>query len=141
MTNFTRRDPLDETLDDLFRGIFVRPVNHAATDGTRRMTLDVAERDGAYMVTAEIPGARKEDIQIRVDGPQVSISAERSAAKETREGERVLLSERYFGKIARSFELGQEIDEAGAEARYNDGVLELTLPKKAQVSARRIAIQ
>jgi HSP20 family protein len=141
MANITRRDPLGETLDDLFRGFFVRPVSYAATESAPRITLDVAERDGAYVVTAEIPGARKEDIQIRVDGPQVSISAERSDAKESREGERVLLSERYFGKIARSFELAQEIDEAKAEARYNDGVLELTLPKKTQVSARQIAIQ
>jgi HSP20 family protein len=141
MANIIRRDPLGETIDDLFRGFFVRPVNYAAADGAPRITVDVAERDASYVVTAEIPGARKEDIQIRVDGPLVSISAERSGAKETREGERVLLSERYFGKVARSIELSQEIDETRAEARYNDGVLELTLPKKAQVSARQISIQ
>jgi HSP20 family protein len=141
MANIIRRDPLGDTLDDLFRGFFVRPVGYTATDRVPLITLDVAEKDNSYVVTAEIPGAKKEDIQIRIDGPQVSIKAERNGTRETKNGERVLLKERFFGSVARSIELAQDIDESKAEARYNDGVLELTLPKKAQTSARQIAIQ
>ena len=119
----------------------MRPVGFSSADRAPLITLDVAEKDNSYVVTAEIPGAKKEDIQIKIDGPQVSIKAERSGTRETKDGERVLLKERYFGKVARSIELAQDIDEAKAEARYNDGVLELTLPKKAQTGARQIAIQ
>jgi len=141
MVNIIRRDAVGDTLDDLFRGFFVRPVGFNATERAPRITLDVAEKDNAYFVTAEIPGAKKEDIQIQVDGAQVSIKAERNGARETKDGERVLLKERYFGRVARSFELAQDIDETKVEARYNEGVLELTLPKKAQASARQITIQ
>jgi HSP20 family protein len=61
--------------------------------------------------------------------------------KDVKDGERVLRSERYFGKVARAFTLGQPVDESGASAKYADGVLELRLPKKAAVSAKRITIQ
>jgi HSP20 family protein len=141
MANIIRRDPLGDTLDDLFRGFFVRPVGLNVADRVQQITLDVAEKDNAYVVTAEIPGAKKEDIQIQVDGPQVSIKAERNGAHETKDGERVLLKERFFGRVSRSFALAQDIDETKVEARYNNGVLELTLPKKTQASARQITIQ
>lgn len=141
MANIIRRDPLGDTLDDLFRGFFVRPVGLNTADRTPLITLDVAEKDNSYVVTAEIPGAKKEDIHIQIDGPQVSIKAERNGIRETKDGERVLLKERFFGRVARNIELAQDIDETKVEARYNDGVLELTLPKKAPTSARQIAIQ
>ena len=141
MANTIHQDPFGGALDDLLRGFFVRPVGLNATERAPLITLDVAEKENAYIVTAEIPGAKKEEIQVHIDGPQVSIRAERAGARETADGERVLLKERYFGKVARSIELAQDIDETRAEARYSDGVLELTLPKKAQVSARQISIQ
>jgi HSP20 family protein len=142
MANIVRSNSLDHALDDLFRGFFVRPVglnNNAERAGL--ITLDVAEKDNTYFVTAEIPGVKKEDIKISIDGPQVSICAERNGASELKDGERMLLKERHSGKVARSIELAQDIDEDRAEARFNDGVLELTLPKKAPVSARQLAIQ
>jgi HSP20 family protein len=141
MANIIRRDPVGDALDDLFRGFFVRPVGLNSAERTQLITLDVAEKDNSYLVTAEIPGAKKEDIKVSIDGTKVSIRAERNGKHEVKEGERVLLSERYFGKVARSIELAQDIDENSAEARFNDGVLELTLPKKAPVSARQLAIQ
>jgi HSP20 family protein len=141
MVNIIRRDAVGDTLDDLFRGFFIRPVGVNGAERTSLITLDVAEKDNTYLVTAEIPGAKKEDIQIHVDGAQVSIKAERNGSREVKDGERALLKERFFGKVSRSIELAQDIDETKVEARYNDGILELTLPKKAQVSARQIAIQ
>ncbi|MBK9022232.1 MAG: Hsp20/alpha crystallin family protein [Sulfuritalea sp.] len=137
MSNLIRRDPLD----DFFRGFFVRPVDFAGEKEAPVVKIDVKEQEKNYMVHAEVPGVKKEDIHVAVDGAVVSISAERREEKDVREGERVLRSERYVGKVSRSFQLAQEIDEAQVSAKYTDGVLELMLPKKAATQARRITIQ
>lgn len=137
MTNLIRRDPLD----DFFRGFFVRPVDFGGQPDAPVVKIDVKEQEKAYMVHAEIPGVKKEDIQVAVDGAIVSISAERREEKDVKEGERVLRSERYVGKVSRSFQLAQEIDESQVVAKYTDGVLELALPKKAATQARRITVQ
>lgn len=137
MNNLIRRDPLD----DFFRGFFVRPVDFAGQADAPAVKIDVKEQEKAYLVHAEVPGVKKEDIQVAVDGAIVSISAERREERDVKEGERVLRSERYVGKVSRSFQLAQEIDESQVVARYTDGVLELTLPKKAATQARRITVQ
>jgi HSP20 family protein len=136
MNQMTRYDPLD----DFFRGFLVRPVEMGASAEAPSIKLDVKEQDGAFLVHAEMPGIRKEDIHIAIDGPMVSISAERKQEKDVKEGERVLRTERYFGKVARSFQLGQDIDDAAASAKFADGVLELTLPKKAATRSKRLQI-
>lgn len=142
MANITRYDPFQDLFDDLFKGFFVRPVMGEAAPGTvARMKIEVSENKDAFTVKAEMPGVKKEDIQVNIDGDQVSISAEVKQEKEAKEGERVVHSERYYGKIARAFRLGHEIDEAKAVAKYTDGVLELTLPKKAAARAKQIAVQ
>ena len=137
MTNLIRRDPLD----DFFRGFFVRPVDFGGQPDAPVVKIDVKEQEKAYLVHAEIPGVKKEDIQVAVDGAIVSISAERREEKDVKDGERVLRSERYVGKVSRSFQLAQEIDESQVVAKYTDGVLELALPKKAATQARRITVQ
>ena len=137
MSNLIRRDPLD----DLFRGFFVRPVEYGSQPDAPAVKIDVKEQENGYLVLAEIPGVKKEDIDVAVDGAVVSISAERREEQDVKEGERVLRTERYVGKVSRSFQLAQEIDEAQVTAKYTDGVLELALPKKAATQARRIAIQ
>ncbi len=136
MANLTRFDPFD----DLFRGFFVRPVEFSPTAETPSIKVDIKETDNKYVVHAELPGMKKEDIHVHVDGPVVSITAERRQDKEVKEGERVLRTERYFGKVSRSFHLDTDVDESAAGARFADGVLELTLPKKAAATARRLAI-
>ena len=137
--NLTRHDPFSD-LDDLFKGFFVRP---ALLEGQPQMQIkmDVKEDDNAYTVHADIPGVKKEDIQVSIEGNQVSISAESKMEKEEKKGEKVLRSERYYGKVARSFTLAHDVDEAKAQAKYNNGVLELTLPKKAASSTKKLAIQ
>lgn len=136
--SLARTDPFGD-INDLFKGLFMRPV---LFEGTPQMQIkmDVKEDDKAYTVHAEIPGMKKEDIQVSIEGGQVSISAETKMEKEERKGEKVLRSERYAGKVARSFTLAHDIDEANAQAKYSDGVLELTLPKKAGATARKLAI-
>lgn len=142
MANLTRFNPFDDTLDDLFRGFFVRPVS---LEGDRQqpvqIRMDVKEDANSYTVHAEIPGVRKEDIQVAVEGNQVSISAEVKRNREDKQGERVLRTERYYGKVARGFTLANEVDSTGAQAKYTDGVLELVLPKKQATASRQIAIQ
>jgi HSP20 family protein len=143
MANITRYDPFDVALDpfdDLFRG-FLRPVRFEGQPQPMQIKMDVKEGDKAYTVHAEIPGVKKEDIHVTIEGSQVSISAETKKEKEEKEGEKVLRSERYYGKVYRSFTLGQDVDEATATAKYNEGVLDLTLPKKATSSAKKLAIQ
>ncbi len=141
MPSITRYDPFNDLVDDIFKGFLVRPVAYEGSRGeVLRAKVDVAEQNGAYKVTAELPGVKKDDIRVSIDGPQVTLEAEVKQEKETKE-ERALHSERVFGKLTRSFTLPQEVDEAKAEAKFRDGVLELTLPKKAATQRKQITIQ
>ena len=106
-----------------------------------RARLDVSERDDRYEVRAELPGASREGIAVDIDGARVSISASTKAASEQKEGEKLLYSERRHESFARSFELPQEVDSDAAQARFEDGVLTLTLPKKDAPKARRLTVQ
>jgi len=137
----TRYDPFVDLVDDLFKGFLVRPMYSEGRDPAARVKVDVAEKNGGYTVTAELPGVRKEDIQLTIDGAQVTLAAEVKREKEVTEGERVLHTERTYGKVSRSFTLPQEIDESAAQAKFADGLLELTLPKKAAAARKQISIQ
>lgn len=142
MANISRYDPFADVFDDLLKGFFVRPMGYEAqTAAPGRIRIDVSEKNGAFVVQAEIPGVKKDDIQVKIDGDQVSISAEVRGEKEVKENERVLHRERYYGKVARAFSLGTDIDQSAASAKYADGVLELTLPKKAEAAGRQLTIQ
>lgn len=147
MANISRYDPLSLArtdpfgdIDDLFKGFFMRPV---MLEGQPQMQIkmDVKEDDSGYTIHADIPGVKKEDIHVSIEGNQVSISAETKTEKEEKKGEKVLRSERYYGKVARSFTLAHDVDESKAQAKYTDGVLELTLPKKVVSAAKKLAIQ
>jgi len=142
MANITRWDPFED-IDDLFRGVFLRPMRLESQEGAQgmRLKMDVKEDEKSFTVHAEVPGVKKEDIHIAIDGNQVSITAEVKREKEDRQGEKVLRSERYYGKVYRSFTLAQDVDQDGASARYDNGVLELTLPKKAASAQRRLTVQ
>jgi HSP20 family protein len=147
MANIKRYDPFSlarfepfEDFDDLMKGFFVRPVLFEAQP-QMQIKMDLKEDDNAYTVHADIPGVKKEDIHVNIEGNQVSISAETKLEKEERKGEKVLRTERYVGKVARSFTLAHDVDEAKSQAKYSDGVLELTLPKKATSTAKKLAVQ
>ena len=142
MANITRFEPFNELVDDLFKGFLVRPLGYTGNgEALPRMKVDVAENNGAYTVTAELPGVKKEDIQVTIDGDELTLAAEVKREREVTRDERVLHTERTFGKVSRSFSLPQEVDEAKAEAKFRDGVLELTLPKKAAAQRKQISIQ
>ncbi|MBI3480434.1 MAG: Hsp20/alpha crystallin family protein [Nitrosomonadales bacterium] len=139
MVNLLRYNPADNTFDDLFRGFLMRPVRMDSAQ-EMQIKLDVSEDDKSYTVHAEIPGVKKEDIHVTIDGNQVSISAEVKNEKDVKEGDKVLRNERYYGKISRVFTLAQDVESELSAAKYNNGVLELTLPKKATATTKRLTI-
>jgi HSP20 family protein len=141
MVNITRFTPFEDTIDDVFRGFFVRPVSYEGPAGVAQFRVDVTENEKAYTLRAEIPGVKKDEISVSIDGDTVAISAEVKHEKDVKNGDRVLRSERYYGKVYRAFTLGQAVEDGAAAAKYTDGVLELTLPKKAAVQAKRVTIQ
>lgn len=140
MTRMQVYDPFSGSgIDELFRG-FLAPVRREAT-APAPVRIDVTENDKGYVVKAEIPGVKKEDIHVSIEGNQVSISAEVKRETERKEGDRVLHTERYHGSVFRSFVLPTDLDESTSEAKYDGGVLELKLAKKPAIAGRRLAIQ
>ena len=139
MSNVTTYDPFADTgFDELFRGFF-RPVRVEKAPAS--IKIDVSESENAYVVKAEIPGVAKEDIQVSIEGSQVTIGAEVKRETEAKDGERLLRRERYYGNAYRSFTLPVEVDETTSNAKYENGVLQLTLSKKPALTGRRLTIQ
>ena len=141
MNNLTTRP---YAIDDFFPEIFRRMGRpfEISPPIAGEIKLDVTENDRDYEVRAEIPGAKKEDIRVSVDGNFVSISAEAKKDKEEKsKGGRVLVRETSYGAVSRGFSLGSEIDDKGVVARLEDGILKLTLPKREGAKARRIEVQ
>jgi len=149
MNGITRFNPLSSELarfdpfgdvDDMFNRFMMRPLLREGMEVGPQIKMDVKEADGKYLVKAEIPGVNKDDIHVSVEGNRVSISAEVKQEKEVKEGERVIRCERSFGMASRSFTLADEVDQSQVQAKYNNGVLELTLPKKPGSSRKEISI-
>jgi HSP20 family protein len=103
--------------------------------------MDVKENDSSYTVQAEIPGVSKEDIQVSIEGNMVTLSAEVKQLDTQTKDDRLLRSERYFGSVSRGLQLPQDIDQAQAKAKYDNGVLTLTLPKKQGGSSQKLRIE
>lgn len=134
--SLARSAPLAE-VDELFRNFGVRPFLSKLEVPDIR--LDVSENNMTYTVKADIPGVNKEDIDISVDGRQVTISAT-SSSKSEKKGETSLYTERSEGQVYRSFTLPAEVDSTNAQAHYENGVLDITLPKKASGSDQRVKV-
>ena len=139
MSALTRYDPIDQMFPDFFRR-FALPMR-LAEETPGEIRIDVTEKDKTYEVRAEIPGAKKEDIRVKVEGNFVSISAEVRKDKEEKSAGRVVLKETYYGSASRGFSLAHEIDAKAVVAKLEDGVLKLTLPKREGSSGKIIEIQ
>ncbi len=144
MTNLVTYDPfldIDTGMDDLFRGFFkpVRREGGARTPVT--IKLDVTESKDGYMVHAEMPGMKKENINVEIEGNQVTITGEVKREWEKKDGDKILRSERYYGNVYRSFTLPYELDEAKCEAKYDGGVLELQLVKKPGIAGKKLPVK
>lgn len=135
----------DPSFNDAFEPLFRRfslPARFDSEADALQIRVDVAENDNAYTVHADIPGVKKEDINVRIDGNIIQIDAETKHEKDIKEkGGKVLRSERHYGSISRIFSLAQDVDDTKAVAKYEHGVLSLALPKKAAVATKRIAVQ
>lgn len=138
MTALTRLDEVDDLIPQMFRG-FLAPVRSGFAREPGEIRLDISENDKGYTIRAEIPGAKKDDIRVAVDGDTVSISAEVKKESEEKDG-RSIVRERYYGSSSRSFRLASPVDEKAAQAKFEDGVLKLTLPKRAEAATRQIEI-
>ena len=146
MTNLTRWNPFRSLqrfdpvtdIDDLFRSMSLRPLLRDF-EASPEIRINVEEDEKAYLISAEIPGVRKDDIEISVEGNQVTIQAE-VKRDETRKSAKEIHSERFVGKSYRAFTLPQEIDSGKCEAKYDNGLLMLTLPKKSNGQSTRVAI-
>jgi len=127
--------PIEDTLRSM-----MRPWRMEAGERAPAFRLDIAETDKDYQIKAEIPGVNKEDIDVRIEGSQVTLSAEVRREKQEKDDGRVLRSERAYGYASRSFTLGCPLDDAKADARYENGVLSLSIPKKAEAAGRKLSI-
>jgi len=136
----SRYEPLVGGLDGLLNDFFSPALVWENRAEALPIRFDVRESAEAYTVSAELPGVKKEDIHVEIEGNEVTISAESRREGERKDGDKWLRTERYFGKSARRFTLPQEIDQSKSAARFTDGVLELTLPKKAVVAGRKLEI-
>lgn len=130
----------DRLFDDAFGNVLVCAPAARTGAAARSPALDVAESDRAYTVKLEMPGVKKEDIKITVEGKRVSVQAQSETAEEKKDGERILHRERTATSFARSFSLPVEVDQAGTGAKLEHGVLTLELPKRAVTAAAQITI-
>lgn len=138
-SDMTRFEPF-RNFDEMFNN-FRLASPWANIEAEPRIRIDVNENENAYIVKADMPGVKKEEIKVNVEGNQVTIQAEVKKESEEKQEGKVVRSERYYGQQSRSFMLEQDIDDSKAEARYQDGVLQLTLPKKPGTTRKQISIQ
>jgi HSP20 family protein len=135
---------VDELFADFFQRANVPAARHSNAAAVSRARMDVLDKGGNYEVKVDLPGIRKDDIQVGIEGARVSINAESKDSSETKNGtngDKILYSERYSTSYARSFELPAEVTEEGADARFEDGVLTLSLPKRAPTVSKRLAVK
>lgn len=138
MSSLKVYSPFDNTVEDMLQRI-LRPMQPEWD--MPQIKLDVTENDASYLITADLPGVKKEDIQLTVHGNLLSISAETQQEKEeTTEGKQIR-RERHYGHVYRSITFDQDIDAGHCDAQYENGVLKLTLPKQESSGVRRLTIR
>lgn len=125
--------------DDMFDD-FWRPIRRES-GGAFAPAVDVTENDDAYHIRADLPGVKKEDLDISLQDGVLTINAEtKQEKKEEKEG-RLIRQERRYGKFVRSMRFGDSVDADKIKADYKDGVLKLMLPKAEKVKAKKIDVQ
>lgn len=142
MNNLRLLEPaLIDPFDAMFRR-FMAPMRRELDSASLDVRLDVTEVNDGYKVKADLPGVKKDDIHVRVDGNLVQIDAEVKQQKQTKDADgKVLCSERWQGAVSRAFTLAQDVDDARVKATFEDGVLTLELPKKAATTSKQITIE
>lgn len=137
----TRGSLFDDFFRDMSPGFFVRPLHGDPLPSPGQIRMDVTENGDAYTVSAEIPGVRKEDIHVTIEGGMVMVRAEVKQEDQQTQGDKLLRSERYFGSVSRGIQLPQDVDQGQAKAKYDNGVLTLTLPKRQGSAGQKLRIE
>lgn len=137
----TRGSLFDDFFRDMSPGFFIKPLHGEPLPSPGQIRMDVKESDDAYTVSAEIPGVRKEDIHVTIEDGMVMVRAEVKQQDTQTKDEKVLRSERYFGSVSRGISLPENVDQAQAKAKYDNGVLTLTLPKKPGGGMQKLRIE
>jgi HSP20 family protein len=131
--------------DDFFRdvapGFYVKPLHGDPLPSPGQIKMDVKENGNGYTVSAEIPGVRKEDIHVTIEGGMVMVRAEVKQEDTQTQDDKLLRSERYFGSVSRGIQLPQDVDQSQAKAKYDNGVLTLSLPKKQGNGGQKLRIE
>ena len=137
----TQRPRFDDMFPDMFRR-FMRPLS-TDFEVPGEIRVDLTENEKEYQVRAEVPGVKKEDIQVTIDGNHVWIRAEIKGEKEEKSGNgmRTLFKETFYGSASREFTLSHDVDDKAAVAKYEDGILKLTLPKRKEAVSKTLPIQ
>ncbi len=142
MSNLIQRDNFfDSLFNNVAPGFFIRPLHGEGLPEASQIKIDIKEDDKQFIVHADIPGVDKENIDLSIEGATVTIRAEIKQHDEQHENGKVLRSERYYGSLARSFQLPDKINTEKAEASYKNGVLLLTLPKLVNGQAAKLTIK
>jgi HSP20 family protein len=140
MNHLINRSSLfDDFFKDVAPGFYVKPLHGDPLPA--QIKVDVKEAPAAYTLLAELPGVPKEDIHVTVEGNVVTLRAEVKQEDRKTEGEKLLRNERYYGAVSRSFQMPVDIDDSAAKAKYENGVLQLVLPKKVAVAGQRLNIE
>lgn len=125
----------DNLMDDFFgdwdRNFFRNYRPAVRTERTNLMRTDIKETEAGYDLDVELPGYKKEDLSLELNGGYLNISAEKNSSNEEKDTEgRIIRRERYSGSMKRSFYVGEDITEEDIKARFEDGILKLFIPKK-----------
>ena len=143
-----RWDPFRELeeMSDRLNRVFTRPA--VRTNGNKEQLtvadwmpiVDISETDAEYLIKAELPEVKKEDVKVTVENGVLTLQGERRQEKEDK-GKKYHRVERSYGSFVRSFTLPESIDESGVKAEYKDGVLNLHLPKSEKVKPKAIEVK
>ncbi|MEZ5509177.1 MAG: Hsp20/alpha crystallin family protein [Gammaproteobacteria bacterium] len=124
-----------DSFQQLVDNFFGRGALPSLTDsGFNMPATDISENDKEYNISAELPGIKKEDIKVSLNDGVLSIEAE-SKSEHEEKGDKQIRTERRYGKFVRRFTLGTNADEKGVVARFEDGILKLTVPKAKEQEA------
>lgn len=136
----TRGSLFDDFFRDVAPGFYVKPLHGDPLPNPGQIKIDVKENGNNYTVSAEIPGVRKEDIHVTIEGGMVMVRAD-VKQEDAHQDDKQLRNERYYGSVSRGIQLPQDVDQAQAKAKYDNGVLTLTLPKKQGNGSQKLRIE
>jgi len=138
---FRELEDMSERLNRVFSRPVVRPSGkETLTVADWAPTVDISETEQEYLIKAELPEVKKEDVKVTVEDGVLTIQGERRQEKEDK-GRKYHRVERSYGGFARSFTLPESVDEGAVKAEYKDGVLSLHLPKTEKVRPKAIEVK